>query len=110
MKRLVRLLLVHYDRYGVAAAFAWLIICALSIVVVFVPIDRAIVHLTGVGTDSSGLFTMYFVAPLAVYISPTVWAAVFLISERMWMVTGIHWLMGWEPYQFRKKIGRLAGE
>jgi hypothetical protein len=53
---------------------------------------------------------MFIASPVIIYITPVMWAAGFLIIERMWMFVGVQKLFGVEPYYHRKLIGRLAGE
>jgi hypothetical protein len=99
-------LLLHYDKFGVAAALGWLALCAGAIVIPTLIIEQLTLSLTNIDPNVSVLL----VSPIAIYIAPTFWAAAAVLTERIWMFVGIHWLCGWEPYRFRKMIGRLVGE
>lgn len=110
MKKLVRRLLVHYDRYGVVAALAWFLICCGLIAVTFIPLNAFFLHVLHIKPQLSVFPTLLLISPIVVYLAPTVWACGFLVAERMWMIVGIHAIKGWEAHKFRKLIGRLAGE
>jgi hypothetical protein len=106
----VRKLLVHYDRYGIIAAFVWFGGCIGIFVVTFVPINQFFLKFTSMGPQLSGFPSTLLISPIVIYICPVFWATGFLIAEQMWMFVGIHSRRGWEPHHFRKIIGRLAGE
>jgi hypothetical protein len=110
LKKLVRRLLDHYDRYGVVAAFAWLALYLGIAAILLIPINQAFLSFTNIGPQLSIFPTMLIASPVIIYITPVMWAAGFLIVERMWMFVGIQRLRGLEPYHYRKLIGRLAGE
>jgi hypothetical protein len=106
--KLARKLLSHYDKFGVAAALGWSALCTGAIAIPTLIIEQLISVFTSIGRKD--FLTMLLVSPIVIYIVPTFWVAGTLIVERLWMFVGIHWLFGWEPYRFRKMIGRLVGE
>ncbi len=110
MKKLVRKLLAHYDKFGVLAAMVWLLGCVGLVVALHVAINWFFLTTTLIPPNLTVFPTMLFLSPVVIYFCPPVWASIFLIAERMWMLVGIHKLKGWEPFHFRKMIGRLVNE
>ena len=110
MKKLVRRFINDYDRYGVISAVAWLVLCLVIIAVIFIPANMFFLNVMHMTQKNSGLPAMLLISPVVIYIAPIFWATLFLIAEQMWMLVGIHNILGWEQHKFRKIIGRLAGE
>ena len=110
MRKAVRKLLTHYDRFGIIALVLWLaaLVCAISLP--FIMIQYVVVSITGLNDRLSSFTTTVLVSPIVVYVCPPLWAAGFLLNERIWMLVGIHKFMGWESFHIRKMIGKMAGE
>ena len=110
MRKLVRLLLIHYDRFGVIALVCWLA-CMIGIVAIPSLIAQEFfVKFMKMSVRLAGFPIMLIVSPIVIFVSPVSWAAGLLLVERQWMLIGLYSLFGWEPFRFRKLIGRLAQE
>jgi hypothetical protein len=110
MRKLVRLLLKHYDRFGIFALVGWL---GWIVGVVFVPalvMQELLIILFNLSVKLAGFLSMLAIAPLAFYLFLPIQAAGFLLLERMWMFIGLYDLFYWEPFRIRKLVGRLANE
>lgn len=110
MKKLVRRLLVHYDHYGVVAAFAWLAACNGLLAATLIPAEMLFSNVIKIEPPISAFCSIFLLSPMVIYVAPTYWSTLFLIADSMWMFLGIHEFQGWEPHRFRKLIGRLVDE
>lgn len=110
MRKLVRLLLIHYDRFGVVALFGWLVCTIALIAIPSVITQQFFIKFVGLNIRLAGFPTTLVISPLVIYLCPTFWAAGLLINERLWMFMGFYKFFVWEPHRLRKMIGKLAHE
>jgi hypothetical protein len=110
MKKMVRMLLSHYDRLGFIAAIFWLSFVIGTIAIPFLIIQNLLIYFLFIEFHSAGYISGFLLLPVIIYLSPTGWAAGFLLTERMWMFVGIHKILRWEPHHIRRIIGRLVSE
>ena len=110
MRKLVRLLLVHYDRFGIIALVGWLVSMIGVIAIPTLLVDQFFHQITNLNDRFISFIAIFVVLPIVIYFYPALQTAGFLLIERLWMCVGIYTLFGWEPYRFRKLVGRLAHE
>jgi hypothetical protein len=110
MVSLVRLLLLHYDRYGVVALISWLGCLVVVIAIPSVIAQQFFVNYLDVSISLAGFPVILLISPIVIYVFLAFQSTILLLNERLFMLLGFYKLFGWKPHRFRKLIQKLVSE
>jgi hypothetical protein len=108
MKKLVRRMLVHFDRFGAIAALTWVLSIGGGMFIASLLIQYFFSNFTDLSKNIIDFVVIVIIIPFIVYFSPVFWASGFLFVERYWIFLGIYRLLGRASDTIRDKIEKLA--